>query len=802
MIKNYFKIAWRNLQRNKLRTFIHILGLSIGLSICFLIFNLLVYAYSFDGFHPDKDRIYRVNTEENWGGDLVSFSGTPGPLGEVIDSEITGVENKARLYTLWETMVVLPETNQVMGRTNNVTFSDGGFFEIFPRTWLAGNPENALEKPYTVVIAESVMQKYFPGKEPLDVLGRELTYIDTDTIRAEVTGIVEDFKKNSDLIFTDFISFSTIDSQEKKEWFGLHSWTNLNSSSQLFVKTTEGVSKAQIDEAFGPLAEKNYKDKEETDINFFLEPLAEFHFNDNYDNTTISKTFLNGLIYIGLIILVLATLNFINLETAQAMGRAKEVGIRKSLGGVRGQLIFQFLSETYLIVIGSMLVGIALVEVLKVTFSSYLPVKFAVNYLSGINLLFYILFPILLTALAGIYPSLVLSGYKPQRALKGEHSTSRGFSLGAFMRKNLTILQFSSSIAFIILVLVLNYQIKYVTSQPMGFDKDFVMYTRLPFMSGEDRMESLKDRMLQESQVSSASLSGSLVSSGSLWTSDVGIPVDTTFKEFNIQVMNVDSAFIRTNGIPLIAGVTGHNLSDEVLVNERFIDEAGYSSPEDAIGREVRFGGEIKKIVGVTGDFHSRTLREEVRPLLFTINRPYFSILSVKLQNGQNLALARENLDRIFREVYPYETASFQFLDTEMDKFYQEDLRIRNVLGFACILAILISSMGLFGLSSFTISQRLKEISIRKVLGATIPQILGMISKEYVILVLISFAIAIYPAYYFLRDWLNGFEYRVDMPYFLFALSGIGVLLICLLIVGAHSFVAAQSNPAKVLKDE
>lgn len=802
MIKNYFKIAWRNLHRNRLRTIVHILGLSIGLSICFLIFNLLVYAHSFDQFHPDKERIFRVNTEENWGGQLVSFSGTPGPLGEVIDSEISGIENKARLYTLWETMVVQPESNQVLGRSNNVTFSDTGFFEVFPRTWLAGNPETSLEKPYTVVISESVMEKYFPGENPSGVLGKELVYIDTDTIQAEITGVILDFEKNSDLIFTDFISFSTIDTQEKKEWFGIHSWTNLNSSSQLFVKTSSGISKSQIDESFAPIINKNYEKKEDSQMNFFLEPLKEMHFSSNYDNTTVSKTFLNGLIYIGLIILALATLNFINLETAQAMGRAKEVGIRKSIGGVRGQLIFQFLAETYLLVIGSMLVGTVLVELLKLTFSSYLPEKFTVDYLSGLNLAFYVFFPILLTALAGIYPSMVLSSYKPQRALKGEFSSQRGFSLGAFLRKNLTILQFSSSIAFIILVLVLNYQIKFVTSQPMGFDKDLVVYTRLPLMSGEERMETLKNRMLQDSQVASASLSGSLVSSGSLWTSDVGIPVDTTFKEFSIQVMNVDSAFVRTNGIPMVAGNAGPNLSDEVLVNEKFVLEAGYSSAEDAIGREVNYSGELRKIVGVTGDFHSRTLREEVRPLLFTTNPQYFTVISVKIENGQNLAMARENIDRIFREVYPYETGEFLFLDSEMDKFYQEDLRIRNVLGFACILAILISSMGLFGLSSFTISQRLKEISIRKVLGASIPQILGMISKEYVILVLISFAIAVYPAYYFLRDWLNGFEYRVDMPYFLFVISGLGVLLICLLIVGAHSFVAAHSNPAKILKDE
>lgn len=803
MLKNYFKIAFRNILRNKLRTFIHILGLSIGISICFLIFNLLVYANSFDQFHPDKEQIFRVNTLTDWGdGGSFPNSGTPGPLGEVIDEEISGVEGKGRLYTLYGTMVVLPESNKVMGRSNLITYADEGFFELFPRTWLAGGAESALDKPNSVVISETVLNSYFPGADPHEILGKEIEYINSDTILVEVTGVIEDFKQNSDFIFTDFISYNTIETQDKKEWLGLHMWGNVNSSSQLFIKTSKDYPEEQLQSGFENIVSKYYPEEEEFKSSFFAEPLSEIHFSQNYDDTTVSKVFLNGLIYIGLIILALATLNFINLETAQAMGRAKEVGIRKSLGGKRGQLIVQFLAETYLLVLAALVVGIGLVEFLKGMFISYLPDQFVTDYLSILNLGFYILFPILLTGLTGIYPSLILSGYNPQKALKGELLKQNGFSIGVFLRKNLTILQFSSSIAFIILVLVLNYQIKFVTSQPLGFDKELVMHTRLPFMSGVDKMESLRDRLLQESMVSSASLSGSLVSSTGLWTSDVGIPVDTTFNEFFTQVMNVDSSFIKTNGIPLLEGRASFNNPDELVINETFVTRAGFSSSADAIGREIRFNEEMKKIVGVMGDFHSRTMREEVKPLLFTINPAYFTNISVKLENGQNLALAKEKLDELYKEVYPYETAEFKYLDSELEKFYKEDLRIRNVLGFACILAILISSMGLFGLSSYTISQRLKEISIRKILGASLLQILGMVSKEYVILILISFAIAVYPAYYFLRDWLNGFENRVEMPYFLFVISGLGVMVVCLLIVGLHSFTAAQTNPAKVLKDE
>jgi len=511
---------------------------------------------------------------------------------------------------------------------------------------------------------------------------------------------------------------------------------------------------------------------------------------------------LNGLIYIGLIILVLASLNFINLETAQAIGRAKEVGIRKTIGGTRPQLISQFLAETFLLVLFSTFFAMGLVELIRTIFSSYLPSNFRIEYFSIMNLLFYGFFPVVVSLITGIYPSLVLSGYQPQRALKGEVDRRRGFSFGGFLRKNLTILQFSSSIAFIILVLVLNYQLKFVTSQPLGFEKEALLYTFIPFMSDPHKMLQLQDRLNQETMVQGASLSGNIVSSNSLWTSDAYFAKDSTDKKLTIQVMNVDSAFVGVNGIPLLAGSAGIDTDDEIIVNESFIKEAGIASPEEAIGLNIRYSEQQRKIIGVIGDFHSRSLREEIRPLLLTINPEYFHNATVKLSAGQNLALTKEKLETIYKTVYPNEEASFLFMDAQIEQFYSEDVKIKNVLGFACGLAILISCMGLFGLSSYTIAQRTKEISIRKVLGATLQQILVLVSKQYLVLVGISFILAVFPSYYFLNEWLSGFNTRVDMPYLIFAAAGIGALVICLLIVGIHSYVAAQRNPAKVLKSE
>lgn len=803
MLKNYFTIAWRNLTRNRLRTAIHVLGLSLGISICFLIFNVVWHANSFDKFHPDREQIFRINTLTEWDmGETYPNSGTPGPLGEVIDSEVSGIEAKGRLYTLYQTLVTIPEGNKVMGRTTEATFADPGFFKIFPRKWLAGDPESALENPNSSVITLSNLKKYFPGVEPIDALGKEIIWIDADTISAQVTGVVEDYIENTDFIFKDFISYSTIQTDKQKEWFGLHHWGSVNSSSQLFVKIQNANQLSSLEESLKVIADKNYSKDEEATTSFSAEPLADIHFGQTYNDSSVSKVFLNGLIYIGLIILVLAILNFVNLETAMAIGRSKEVGIRKTLGGRRGELISQFLTETYLLVIFSTLFATAFAEIIRSLFLGYLPEGFTLDYFQVQNLAFTAFFPILLTLLSGIYPALILSSYQPARAIKGEKKISTGFSLGVFLRKNLTVLQFSSSIAFIILVLVLQAQLRFLSSQPLGFEKDAVLYAGLPWMSDPDQMLRLQQVIGQESNVEGVSLSGSLVSSTNLWTSDAWIPVDTTEKQIFTQVMNVDSAFVRINGISLLAGKVAKNRDEELVVNENFLKEAGYSDAESALNQRIRFGGSEKTIVGVIANFHSRTLREEIRPLLLTYNPEYFQTVSVKLQPGQNLASAKLALESKYKEIYPFESEEFQFLDEEIGRFYEEDTRIRNVLSAASVLAILISAMGLFGLSSFTIAQRTKEISIRKVLGASVVQILGLISKEYLILVLISFALAVYPAYYFLKDWLNEFTYRLEMPFMLYGLAGFGVLVLCMLIVGIHSYTAAQTNPASVLKDE
>ncbi|WP_114752237.1 ABC transporter permease [Pleomorphovibrio marinus] len=802
MIKNYLIIALRNIKRNKLRTLVHVLGLSLGIAICQLIFNLVWFAHSFDQFHSDAERIFRITTKAEWEpGYPFQTSATNGPLGEILDEELVLVEAKGRLYTLNETMVILPEENRVLGRNNHTAFASQGFFEIFQREWLAGNPLSALEEPNSAVITESSLNKYFPGMPAGEVLGKEVLWIDADSIYAQVKGVVADYTENTDLIFTDFISFSTIDKIEKKEWYGLHSWTNLNTASQLFVKVGEGVNKSALDEGLAEIAKINLSE-EDSHTKFIGEPLSELHFSENYDDSAISKTLLNGLIYIGIIILLLACLNFINLETALAINRAKEVGIRKTLGSDKGQLIFQFLSETFAFVVIASIVSVFVANLIQIYFSDYFPANFDPSSYSQLSLIFFGANAILLTLVSGLYPAFVLANYQPQRALKGELHHPKGFSIGVFLRKNLAVLQFTVSIAFIILVTVVSTQLKYISSQPLGFEKDAVVYTSLPFLGDGALRDQLAERIRNESFVESVSLSGNLASSNSVWTSDAYAMVDSAEKQLNVQVMNVDSAFVVVHDIPLLAGRKARNARDEILVNRNFLREIGNPDPIEALGLMVRTGGDQKTIIGVVENFNARSLREEIMPMILIYRPDYYYLLIAKVSSQQNLTYAKNRLESMMKEMYPFENTNFSFMDEQLERFYEEDKKIQGVLGFVSSMAILISVLGLFGLSSFTIAQRTKEISIRKILGAGVVQLITLVSKQYIWLVAISFAFAAYPAYYLSSLWLQEYAYRIDMPYLLFAAVSSGVLFLALLVVGFHSLGVARTNPADILKDE
>ena len=802
MIKNYFLVAFRNIRRNKLRTLVHVLGLSIGIAVCLLVFHIIWFETSFDKFHLDREHIYQVNTETKDGEESWKNGGVPFPLGNVIMDEVPGIASKTHFYTLWDVKIAEPGNNKIHKGGSNIAFADNRFFEVFQRDWLAGNPASALNDLNQVVLTESAAKTYFQNLPVEEILGKELMYYFMDTVQATVVGVVVDYKENSDLKFTDLLSMGNILVEENREDYAIDQWNSISSSSQVFVKLNPNAKMADVDLRFKSIVDKYMEKEEGSSTVFSLMPLSELHFHENFDKQGANKSILQGLVIIGFFILVLASMNFINLETAQSIIRSKEVGIRKTLGSSRSQLIFQFLSETALIVTLAIFVAVFLSEMLGRYFKDFIPEGLTIEYLSKRNVLFLSVLGLILTLVSGLFPALILSGYQPHKVLKRDLKKPNGFSLGHFIQKNLTIFQFALSIGFIISVMVVSSQINYMVTKDLGFDKEQVMYIRMPYPAPQSQKETFKAAIENQSFVVESSLGNDVLASNSLWTSLIEIESGEEKKEIGVQVKNIDEDYLDVYKVDLLFGSNIRNVETEMLVNETLAKLMGFEDPSEAVGMNVSYSEKDFLVVGVVPDFHSRSLREEIRPLVM-VYRPINShTLSLRVAASTDLLATKSKLDALSKSFFPLEEEGFKFLDETMAGFYESDLRLRKVLGMATVMALVISLLGLFALTSFTIAQRTKEISIRKVLGASFGNIMVTLSKEYVWLVLISFVLATVPAWFLLNNWLKDFQFRIDMPYGLYFLSGLFAALAILAVIGLHGYKVVQQNPADVLKSE
>ncbi|GAA5028329.1 ABC transporter permease [Marivirga lumbricoides] len=794
MLQNYIKIALRNIKRYPLRHFIHVFGLSIGITVCVVVFKLISFENNFDTFHQDADQIYRVNTMVDYGKKVASNPGTPQPLNEALKNEFPSIEITAPVYHAGKMIVRSGDGAKNLGASDFVSYVDNGYFEIFNYEWLAGDSSSALDQPNAVVLTVHSAKKYF-GEQPLhQIIGNELLY--GDTIQTIVKGVVVDLAKQSDLVFTDFISYSTVFGKYDAD--NANNWAGLSTQSQMFVKLFPEQEEAAR-EGLKAAHQKYVSADIDWIKGFNLEPLREVHFSSTYNGHVGDKRTLKGLMIIGFLILIIACVNFINLETAQAQLKSKEVGIRKSLGSSRKQLIGQFLMATYLIIVLAILSGILLSHLVVIYFQNLLPAGFDMSFFAMENLVFLLALSLLVLFFCGIYPALVISKYSPVKAIKS--GKYQKFDINYFLRKNLIVIQFGFSIAFIIVVLAIKSQMDFLMNKDLGFEKEAIVYIETPYDADFNKNSSLKNELLTVPGVEEVSLSFDALMSGSLIIGSVAYEINGELEELDLQMKMSDTSYLPLHDVPLLAGRYFRNNKQEVILNAAALTKLGIDSPSEAIGNSLKYRDSDLLIVGVIDDIHTRSMYEAVKPTMFTYSETVYNV-NVKLASEVNLATTLENLQESYKKIYPNEANDFQFLDEAVANFFKNEIRLRKILFFATALAIFLSALGLFGLVSFTISQRLKEISIRKILGATIADILVMVSKEYAMLIGISFLLAIYPAWYFLSDWFSNFHYRISMPVGIYLLSGIIALLLCLCIVLIHSFSAANANPAEVLKDE
>jgi len=815
MLKNLFKIAFRSITKHKFFSLIKIISLAIGLSASFVIGLMVYYDLSFDKFHPEKESIHRITTEFTNPDGKFYNGGVTVALGLDLKEGMSGFESVSQLFLAYPLHVRNAKTEKLFKNPEFVVYGDQEYFNIFKYQWLAGSAERILENPNELVLTENRARKYFPEKTLNDIIGSTLVY--NDTIPVTVTGIVANFKERTDLIFEEFISLKTADNSDMSNLLEFAGWGSTSSASQLFVKLANNANVATIQSELDKIAIAQTDPEMKSfgqSRRFYLQPLADIHFDPNYNTFDFSsgrasKSVLISLGCIAVFLLVLGCINFINLNTAQATQRAKEIGIRKTLGSSKKQLVFQFMGETFLLTLSATLLSLFLSFGLLRTFSDFLPQVLSFELFSDpLVITFIIVLLLLVTFLSGFYPALVLSHFKPISVLKNQILTKGDKSS---LRKYLTVFQFVIAQVFIIGTLLVGKQLNFLMTKDMGFKTEALANIQTPWHheSMEKRIR-LMNEIKAQPLVNEVSLSSRPPASFGSNSSQV-----TYFdeeKEIHTELLFLygDNNYLDLYDIELLAG--RNHLNDtirEFVINETYLKYLGFKTPQDALGKMLKMNDESYPIVGVMEDFNQRSLKSGIEPMAFAGDWyrerfVRFNTVHFSLQTGQsdNWPETIVEIEKTWNEIYPDADFKVNFMDDIVERFYEQERRTSTLLSWATGLAILISCLGLLGLVVYTTERRTKEIGIRKVLGASLAQLNLLLCKEFLILVGIAFVIATPIAWYGTNHWLEEFAYKTRMSWWVFLLSGLAMGIISLIIMSIRTVAKANANPVKSLRTE
>jgi len=802
MLKNYLTTAVRNILRQKTSNIINVAGLTLGITCSLVLFLMVKHLSTFDNFHTNRDRIFRVVTESDGNNGRFHTSGVPTVLPDAFRDEFHEAEEVTFLSYRSGSMVAIPEDGTVgkkFKEDRGVVFAEPNFFKIFDRKILSGSAEKALDDPQEAIIAESLAKKYFPNEDPL---GKTVKF---DTLEYRISAVMEDQPSNSDFPFSLMLSYITI-----KKARDASKWTSIWSDEQCYVLLKDQASAAAIKSRMPAFVEKYLGKNNHEKQTWNLQPLAEMHFDERYSTfsySTAPKPMLVTLGLIALLLIVTACINFINLTTAEAIKRSKEVGIRKSLGSSRGQLITQFLGETTLVTGFAMLISLGFAQLALTFLNSFMETQLSLDFTTDRQLwLFVILVTVIVSLLSGLYPSFVISGYKPVLALKNQVSNKS--SSGYFLRRALVVLQFSISQMLIIGTLVIIAQMKYFQKQELGFRKDAVVVIPVPeqeiptFADGMSKMRTLRNEVSAIAGIENASLSSAPPSSGHVNGSNFYFEGQEEKDGHDTQIKQVDGNFIDLYDLELIAGDALEDLDTArgFIVNEKLAEVSGLSV-QDILGKKLKMWGKTLPIVGVVKDFHTVSLREPIEPTVLMNRIRGYSTLSLKV-NPTQMKDALAQVKSKWENAYPEHIFEYEFLDEQIRNFYEGEQRMSILLSIFTGIAIFIGCLGLFGLASFAANQRKKEIGVRKVLGASIESIIMSFTREFVLLIFIGFAVAAPLAWFGLNAWLSDFAYKIDLGPGLF-LIGLGItLLIGVVTVGYKSVKTAIINPVHALRYE
>lgn len=787
MIKNYLKIAFRNLIRNKAYSLINILGLAVGMSACLLILLWVQDELSYDQFHPKLNSLFRVAENQQYADEIFQTPQTPSPLADVLKQDIPEIINATRVSFIGAPILFSYE-NKSFNESRGI-YADNSFLEMFHFPIIKGNYQEALVKPNSIVLDREMAKKYFGTKNPI---GKTLKLFDQHAF--EVTGLIDEVPKQSHIQFSFIISTEFL----KKTKNDFDQWGN--NWLKTYVQLQPANKHQEVSEKIKMLIKEQ---NENSLVELFLQPVKDLHLRDTLNNRPgrIQSVYL--LLIISLFILLIACINFMNLSTARSIARAKEVGLRKVIGATRNQLMGQFFGESLVLSSISMILAILLVEIYLPTFNAISLKELVIRY-NDLTFIFLVLGVLCVTALtAGIYPALVLSAFQPVKVLKGRfHASPQGMRFRQF----LVFTQFTVSIVLIISTALVFQQLQYVQNKSLGFDKENIIYIPLQDQL-KDRYTQVKQELLKESAVQGVSAAASNIRGYGFNTGDFGWPGKAQEEQVLITFNIVDYDYFKTFGINLKAGrAFSPEFSKDTstcIINQK---SAEIMRLEDPIGTTIEFSGEKFKVIGVVDDFHFQSVRSEIDPLVVVLNRPndsWMKEIYVKYQ-GDQLALVLERLEdfwKTYNPAYPFE---YHFVDVDLERLYRSEKRLSRIFTYFAVLAIFISCLGLFGLATYLAQQRQKEMGIRKVLGAPLSNILQLMTSRFVLLIGLSFIIASPIAYYFTNYWLQSFAYRIQVleHWAIFVMAGFMAVMITLLTVGFQAYKTALVNPIQVLKDE
>ncbi|NIR49020.1 FtsX-like permease family protein [candidate division KSB1 bacterium] len=803
MFKNYLKIAFRNIVKSKVFSFVNIAGLAIGMSCCILILLFVKDELRFDRHHPNAERTYRIINTRHADGKASKVALTPPPLGPTLESTFPEVKESLRLFPLrFEKSLMAHGENKYF--EEYIYLAEPSIFDFFHLPFVAGNPATALSEPNAVVITEDIAHKYFGEDDPV---GKRLTM--SNQIELQVTAVIENPGEHFHLKMDFIISFITLKDFIPQERMQSWVWQQFYN----YIMLSEG-SDPELFQAKLPDFIAKHADPQTKATGFWyrsqLQPVTDIHLHSANFRFDFSEkgdiTYAYAFSIIAVFILLIACINFMNLSTARSAKRAKEVGMRKVIGAQRRQLIRQFLGESALTGILAVFLAIGLVELVLPTFNTFSSKHLALNLETNLAVLLALLgFGLAVGVLAGSYPAFFMSAFRPLNILKGELATyKKGFPL---LRKILVVFQFAISIVLIVGTLVVFRQLDFARNKKLGFEEEQVVV--LPMRGREMRRdyETIKSELLQNPKVVSVTACYG-VPGGVVAGDDIRLPGQNN-RPANVIVADHD--YLETLGMQVIAGRDFSkdfrtDAGGAFILNETLAKEFGWS-PEEAVGKKVewdKWGQETSKkgkVIGVVTDFHLRSLHEEILPTVIHIYPSAFSSFVVRIR-PENVASTLDFFQQKWQELAPTWPFEYEFLDQSLDQLYKSEQKLAQIFGLFSFLSIFIACLGLFGLASYMAEQRTKEVGIRTVLGATVSSIVKLFSTDFVKLVLIANLLAWPVAYYFMNRWLENFAYRVDIAWWVFVLAGALALIIALVTVSAQAIRAALANPVDSLRYE